>query len=146
MRTTKLRNPGPAILALVALSILVAPVVKAACGPRTNNGDGLSPALKSLQQQVAQGQENDSTQAASPEAQVGQTNNATGTILGLWKFVLYAGGELNDAGFEQFSAGGTELANDAGAFNAGNNFCIGAWKQVGPRTYDLVHPFFLSRG
>jgi len=60
--------------------------------------------------------------------------------------VLYAGGELNDLGFEQFSAGGTELVNDVGAFNAGNNFCIGAWKRVGPRSYDLVHPFFLLDG
>jgi hypothetical protein len=60
--------------------------------------------------------------------------------------VLYAGGQLNDVGFEQFSAGGTELVNDVGPFNAGNNFCIGAWKQVGPRSYDVVHPFFLFDG
>jgi hypothetical protein len=36
--------------------------------------------------------------------------------------------------------------NDAGPFNAGNNFCIGTWKQVGPRSYDLVHPFFIFDG
>ncbi len=68
------------------------------------------------------------------------------SILGMWKMVLYAGGELNDVGFEQFSAGGTELVNDVGALNGGNNFCIGAWTQVGPRTYDVVHPFFLFDG
>jgi hypothetical protein len=33
--------------------------------------------------------------------------------------------------------------NDVGAFDAGNNFCIGAWKKVGPRRYDVVHPFFV---
>ena len=52
-------------------------------------------------------------------------------------------GVLNDIGLAQFSAGGTELLNDVGAFNAGNNFCIGAWKKVGPRSYDLVHPFYI---
>jgi len=64
----------------------------------------------------------------------------------MWKMVLYAGGELNDAGFEPFSAGGTELVNDVLAFNGGNNFSIGAWKQVGPRSYDVVHPLFLFDG
>jgi hypothetical protein len=49
----------------------------------------------------------------------------------------------NDIGFAQFNAGGTELLNDVGAFNAGTNFCVGAWKQVGLRVYDLVHTFFL---
>jgi hypothetical protein len=53
---------------------------------------------------------------------------------------------LNDIGFAQFSAGGTELLNDVGAFNAGNNFCVGAWKKTGPRSYDLVHRFFIFDG
>jgi hypothetical protein len=77
----------------------------------------------------------------------GDTKGAsTVSVLGVWKLVLYSGGELNDVGFEQFSAGGTELVNDVGAFNAGNNFCVGARKQVGPRSYDIVHPFFLFEG
>jgi len=33
-----------------------------------------------------------------------------------------------------------------GLFNAGNNFCIGAWTKVGPRSYDLVHTFYLFDG
>ena len=95
---------------------------------------------------MVQMEQNDSYQAPSPDSQAEQRNDSTASILGLWKMVLYAGGELNDVGFEQFSVGGTELVNDPGAFNAGNNFCIGAWKQVRPRSYGLVHPFFIFEG
>jgi len=145
MRTTKLRNPGLAILALAALSILVAPLANAQCGVAHNSG-GLSPALRSLQEPAVQGDESSASHAVPPQSQAAARNGSAAPILGLWKAILYSGGELNDVGFEQFSAGGTELVNDVGAFNAGNNFCIGAWKQVGPRSYDLVHPFFLFDG
>jgi hypothetical protein len=145
MRTTKLRNPGLVILALAALSIVVAPLAKAQCGAAHNSG-GLSPALRNLQGLAVQGDENAASQAVPPDSQAGARNGSAATILGFWKLVAYSGGELNDVGFEQFSAGGTELVNDVGAFNAGNNFCIGAWKQVGPRSYDVVHPFFLFDG
>jgi hypothetical protein len=146
MRTAMLNKPRLANLALIALSILAAQNAKAACGPAAHNSDALSPALRSIPQPAAQAEQNDSFQAASPGGQGDQMSNSTVSILGLWKMVLYSGGELNDVGFEQFSAGGTELVNDAGPFNAGNNFCIGSWKQVGPRSYDLVHPFFLFGG
>ena len=146
MRTTKLRSPGLANLALVALSILVAPIAKAQCGATAHNSDRLSPALRSLHEPAPQGQESDSYQAASPEVQGDAKSASTVSVLGLWKGVFYAGGELNDVGFEQFSAGGTELLNDVGPFNAGTNFCVGAWKQVGPRSYDIVHTFFLFEG
>jgi hypothetical protein len=147
MRTTKLRNPRLANLALITLSILVAtPIAKAACGAATHNGDRLSPELRSLQEPSAQGEEDPSDQAASPEAQGEEKHDSRVTVLGLWKTVAFSGGLLNDVGFQQFSAGGTELVNDVGAFNAGTNFCVGAWKKVGPRSYDLVHPFFLFSG
>lgn len=146
MRNLKLKNSTLAISGLVALSILIAPIAKAACGPAAHSGDASSSESSSIPQAMALMEQDDSSQAPSPDTQSERRNDSTGSILGLWKFVLYAGGELNDVGFEQFSAGGTELANDAGAFNAGNNFCVGAWKQVGPRTYDLVHPFFLFKG
>ena len=48
-----------------------------------------------------------------------------------------------DIGFQQFNAGGSELLNDTGPSGGGNNFCMGAWKKVGPRHYDAVHPFFV---
>src|ERR1700686_95669 len=105
MRTTKLRNPGMAILALVVLSILAAPLAKAQCGAAHNNG-GLSPALRNLQGLAVQGDESAASQAFPPQSQAGARNGSEATILGVWKMVLYAGGELNDVGFEQFSAGG----------------------------------------
>ena len=140
MRTAMLNKPRLARLSLVliALSILAAPFSRAECGSVAHNGNALSPLGKSLQQPAAPG-EVDSDQANLP--------NPGATVLGLWKKVYYDKyGVLNDIGFAQFSAGGTELLNDVGAFNAGNNFCIGAWKKVGPRTYDLVHTFYLFDG
>jgi hypothetical protein len=144
MRTSKHRNPRLANLALIALSILVAPAVKAECGAAAHNGNTLAPELRSLQEPAAQDGEDFSDQAGSPEAR--DEHDSRATVLGLWKKVYYSGGALNDIGFAQFSAGGTELLNDVGAFNAGNNFCVGAWKQVGPRSYDLVHTFYLFDG
>jgi len=139
MRISKLSKPKIVNLVLLALSVLVAPIAKAACGASPSTSSSIPQAMVPMEQ-------NGSSQVPSPDRQGEEENHSRASILGLWKFVLYAGGELNDIGFEQFSAGGTELANDAGAFNAGNNFCVGAWKQVGPRSYDLVHPFFLFEG
>ena len=144
MRITKLRNPSVAHLVLIALSILVAPAMKAECGAAAHNGNTLAPELQSLQEQEAQDEEDFSDQADSPKA--GDKQDSRATVLGLWKKVYYSGGTLNDIGFAQFSAGGTELLNDVGAFNAGNNFCVGVWKKVGPRSYDLVHTFYLLDG
>jgi hypothetical protein len=143
MRTTKHKNLGLASLALVALSIVVAPIAKAECGTVAHNSAGLSPALRSLPEPAAEGEENGSNQADSPDADHDRNHDSRATILGLWKKIYYSGGVLNDIGLDQFSAGGTELLNDVGAFNTGNSFCIGVWKQVGPRTYDLVHTFYV---
>jgi hypothetical protein len=146
MRITKLRKQILVCLALIALSILAVPAVKAQCGATARKGTALAPELKSLQEPAAQNEEDLSDRAGSPEARTEEKNDSIVSILGFWKMIAYSGGVLNDVGFEQFSAGGTELVNDVGAFNAGNNFCMGAWKQVGPRSYDIVHPFFLFDG
>jgi hypothetical protein len=145
MRNTRLRNPGLVNLALITLSILVAPVAKAQCGTAAHNGNKLSPQLRSLQEPAAQG-EDFSDQAGSPVAQDKENDDSRPTVLGLWKKVYFSGGTLNDIGFAQFNAGGTELLNDVGAFNGGTNFCMGAWKKAGPRSYDLVHTFFVLDG
>jgi hypothetical protein len=144
MRTTKLRNPTLANLVLVTLSLLVGPAMRAECGAAAHNGNALAPELRGLQEPATQDGEDFSDQAGSPEAR--DEHDARASVLGLWKKVYYSGGELNDIGFAQFNAGGTELLNDVGAFNAGNNFCIGAWKEVGPRSYELVHTFYLFDG
>jgi hypothetical protein len=131
-----LHRPTLANLVLIALCILAAPISRAECGTAAHDASTLSPQLKSLQKPAAQGEESDSDQADLP--------NATVTVLGLWKKVYFdEQGVLNDIGLAQFNAGGTELLNDVGAFNAGSNFCIGAWKRVGPRSYDLVHTFYI---
>jgi hypothetical protein len=146
MKITKLRKQILVSLALIALSILAVPAVKAQCGAAARKGTALAPELKSLQEPAAQNEEDLSDRAGSPEARTEEKNDSILSILGFWKMIAYSGGVLNDVGFEQFSAGGTEFLNDVGAFNAGNNFCMGAWKQVGPRSYDIVHPFFLFDG
>ena len=145
MRITKLTKQLLVNLALIALSILAVPVVKAECGA-AHKGNALAPDLKSLQEPAPQNEEDFSDQAGAAKAQADEKQESKASILGFWKEVLYSGGELNDVGFGQFSAGGTELVNDVGAFNAGNNFCMGAWKQVGRRSYDVVHPFFIFDG
>ena len=49
MNTTRLRNPMLVNLALITLSILVAPIAKAECGAAAHSGNSLSPELRSLQ-------------------------------------------------------------------------------------------------
>jgi hypothetical protein len=146
MRTTRLTRIGLTNLALLALTIMVAPAVKAECGAAAHNGATLAPELRNLQEPAAQDDGDFSDDVGSPQAQGEEKHDSRATVLGLWKVVAFSGGVLNDIGFQQFSAGGTELVNDVGAFDAGTNFCIGAWKRVGPRSYDLVHTFYLFDG
>ena len=54
MRTTKLRNPMLTNLVLIALSILVAPAVKAECGAAAHNETALAPELRDFQEPAAQ--------------------------------------------------------------------------------------------
>jgi hypothetical protein len=146
MRTTRLRRVRLTNLALLALSILVAPAVKAECGAAAHNAGTLAPQLRNFQEPAAQDEGDFSDEVGSPQAPDEEKHDSRVTILGLWKKVYFSGGVLNDIGFTQFSAGGTELLNDVGAFNAGTNFCVGAWKRVGPRSYDLVHTFYIFDG
>jgi hypothetical protein len=146
MRTTRLRKVRLTNLALLALSILVAPAVKAECGAAAHNAGVLAPQLGNFQEPAAQDDADFSDEIGSPQAPDEEKHDSRVTILGLWKKVYFSGGVLNDIGFTQFSAGGTELLNDVGAFNAGTNFCVGAWKRVGPRSYDLVHTAYIFDG
>ena len=143
MRTTKLRQRIVACLSVMALSILAAPGAKAECGPRHVTAVQLLSELRTLQEPAGLDQEGSSDQAGSPEALDPEENDSNATVLGLWKKIYFAGGVLNDVGFAQFNAGGTELLNDSGALDAGNNFCVGAWKRVRGRTYELLHTFFV---
>jgi len=146
MKTTKLRNPLLTNLVLIALSILAAPAVKAECGAAAHDGNALAPQLRNFQEPAAQDDGDFSDEVGSLQAPDEEKHDSRVTILGLWKKVYFSGGVMNDIGFSQFSAGGTELLNDVGVFNAGTNFCVGAWKRVGPRSYDLVHTAYIFDG
>ena len=143
MRITKLRQRTAACLAVIALSMLAAPGIKAQCRAGARNGGTFAPELRSLQEPPGLDQEDSSDQAGSPEALDQEKNDSSVTVLGLWKKIYFAGGALNDVGFAQFNGGGTELLKDTGALDAGNNFCVGAWKRVRGRTYELLHTFFV---
>jgi hypothetical protein len=146
MTNTKLGQQMAAGLAIITLSILTAPGINAQCGAGAHNGGTLAPELRSLQEPAAQDEEF-SDQAGSVEPLDREKNDANVPILGLWKKIYYdAKGALNDVGFDQFSAGGTELLNDSPVPDGGNNFCMGAWKQIGALRYALVHPFLLFDG
>jgi hypothetical protein len=128
--------------AVIALSILAGPAAKAQCGATARNANMVAPGLEILQGPAAMGQEG-LPEDGSPQAQDQQGNSSHATVLGFWKVIAFSGGVLNDVGFQQFNAGGTELVNDVGALDAGTNFCMGAWKRIGRRTYELVHTFFV---
>lgn len=132
-----------ASLAVLTLSMLVAPRVKAQCMARTSTGGTFAPELKSLQEPEAPDDKDFSDPAGSAEAPDKWKNDSEASILGVWKKLEFTGGVVSDIGFQQFNAGGTELLNDTGPSGGGNNFCMGAWKKVGPRRYKAVHPFFL---
>jgi hypothetical protein len=109
-----------------------------------HNGDAMFvPGIESMQELAALDQEDSSYQAGPLQESDGEKDDSRITVLGLWKKIWFAGGALNDVGFAHFNAGGTELINDVGALNGANSFCIGAWKKVGRRSYELVHPFFV---
>jgi hypothetical protein len=133
-----------ASLAVIALSMLVAPRVKAQCMAGIGGTGGtFAPELRSLQEPEAPDNKDFSDPVGSPEALDQQKNDSKPTVLGFWKKLEYVEGVVVDIGFAQYNAGGTELTNDTGPSGGGNNFCMGAWKRIGRRTYEQVHTFFV---
>lgn len=132
-----------ASLAVIALSMLVAARVKAQCSAATGTGGAFAPELRSLQEPGTPGDKDFSDPAVSPEALDQEENDSKPAVLGVWKRLEYVGGVVVDIGFAQYNAGGAELTNDTGPSGGGNNFCMGAWKRIGRRTYEQVHPFFV---
>jgi hypothetical protein len=138
-----MRNTGrvAASLAVIALSMLVAPRVNAQCMAGIGIGGTFAPELRSLQEPKAPDYKDSSAPAGSPEAL--DQNDSKATVLGFWKKLEYVEGVVVDIGFAQYNAGGTELTNDTGPSGGGNNFCMGVWKRIGRRTYEQVHTFFV---
>src|SRR5437879_4304924 len=109
MRTRKLSQRMAISLTVITLSILAAPGAKAQCSAGPHKASTFAPELRSLQQPAAQDEESSSGQLGSAESLDKERNDSEISVLGLWKKVYYAGGVLNDVGFNQFNAGGTEL-------------------------------------
>jgi hypothetical protein len=130
-------------LAVVVLSILTAPGIKAQCSAGAHSRGTLAPALRSLQEPAALDQADFSDQAGWAKPLDKEKNDSNVTILGFWKNIYFSDGIANDIGFRQFNAGGTELLNDSPVPSGGNNFCMGAWTRTGSRTYELIHTFFV---
>jgi hypothetical protein len=143
VNSTKLTQRMVTSFAAIALSILAGPAAEAQCGPTARNANMVAPGLESLQNPGEMGQEGLPEQDGSPQAQDQEANSSHVTVLGFWKKLEYVGGVVVDIGFAQYNAGGTELTNDTGPSGGGNNFCMGAWKRIGRRTYEQVHTAFV---
>jgi hypothetical protein len=61
------------------------------------------------------------------------------SIVGFWHFKLVSGGNLFDAGYDQWHSDGTEIYNSGARAPDIANFCMGVWQQIGPRHYFLNH-------
>jgi hypothetical protein len=61
----------------------------------------------------------------------------------MWRFEMVTptpnGPALVDDGYAQWHSDGTEIQNSGVHAPKTSNFCLGVWKQVGPRTYQLNH-------
>jgi len=67
------------------------------------------------------------------------------SIVGLWTATFTSGGQVFDQGFDQWHSDGTEILNDIAPpqpANGAGTVCLGVYKQTGPRTYKLRHPFW----
>jgi hypothetical protein len=61
------------------------------------------------------------------------------SIVGFWHFKMLIGGNVIDAGAQQWHGDGTEVM-DSGVRNPLiGNVCFGVWKQTGQRHYRLNH-------
>ena len=143
MSITTLSQRLAASLGVITLSIFTATGANAQCVAHQHGGNTLAPEVRGVQQPAAQDVEPFSGELSSSDSLDNESGDSSVTVLGLWKKIYYAGGALNDVGFDQFNAGGTELLNDSPVPDGGNNFCMGAWKKIGQRKYSLVHPFLL---
>ena len=145
MKTIKLNQGIVTSVAVIALSLIAAPVINAQCAGQARSGGTAGPALSSPEELTALDQVGAADQSGASELQNAAQSDSV-TITGLWKHSYFTGGVLFDIGFRQFNAGGTELLNDSFVPDGGNNFCMGSWRRVGRRTYEVVHPYFLFSG
>jgi len=128
------RTAAIAAIALVAGCTLFSASAKASCG--SSKGPKLMIVLPEAQLFQARG----ATQPSSQDQPKGDVN---APIAGLWHVNFVSNGQLYDEGFDQFHSDGTEILNDDGVPPAEGNVCLGVFKRVGHRTYQLKHPAFV---
>lgn len=121
------------VLAVAALSTLIAGEAMASCFPTPSSRARLAVAPKLLFD--AHG---------SAAVADGDTAGSYDSIVGLWKvsFLVGSGPDVAYEGFQQWHTGGTEVMVDNGVPPSLGNVCVGVWKQVGARTYKLRHLTF----
>jgi hypothetical protein len=113
-----------ATLAAVVLALVYAPASKAQCGAQKT-------AFHSSW----------SGQPAMPfrAALINDDHYNEPSIVGFWHFKMLIGGNVIDAGAQQWHGDGTEVM-DSGVRNPLiGNVCFGVWKQTGQRHYRLNH-------
>src|ERR1700751_3929779 len=105
MSTTTLSQRLATTLRVITLPIFPATATNAQCVAHLRNGNALAPAG---QESAAQDIESLSGQLGSSESLDKERDDSEVTVLGLWKKIYFSEGALNDVGFAQFNAGGTE--------------------------------------
>jgi hypothetical protein len=121
-------------IALLAGCTLFSTSAKASCG--SSKAPKVAVVLPESQLFQARG----ATQLSSQDKPKGDVN---ALIVGLWHVKFVSNGQLYDEGFDQFHSDGTEILNDDGVPPAEGNVCLGVFKKVGHRTYQLKHPAFV---
>jgi hypothetical protein len=61
------------------------------------------------------------------------------SIVGFWHFKFLVGKSVFDGGYSQWHSDGTEITNSGSIPPWSSNFCLGVWKKVGVRKYELNH-------
>lgn len=81
-----------------------------------------------------------------PSSVAHRRHSANPTIVGLWLATFTSGGQVFGQGFDQWHQDGTEILIDNSLSQPANgtgSACLGVYKQIGPRTYSLKHPFWI---
>jgi len=126
------RLPVAVIAVLSSVTMLSTPASAACAASRTGRQGLRMPAGLVVGQLTASDNQPKGTGSAS--------------LVGLWHVKFVSDGQLYDEGFDQFHADGTEILNDDGVPPAEGNVCLGVYKKIGHRTYQLKHPAFVWDG
>jgi hypothetical protein len=128
------------MLAVLVLGALCAPMASAVCA---------NPFLKAhVAKQAWDGQAGIAAQNLRPFPEIGPSLEYGPTIVGLWHLSFIAEGNtaaglppdgtMVDSGLTEWHSDGTEITLDSRSPATGD-VCLGVWKQIGERHYQLNH-------